>query len=201
MSKPDPLILASTSPTRAAVLKGACLPFEATPPRIDEETIKAELRADGIDREALAMALAEAKAASLSVPGGDRHVLGGDQVLILNGRVFDKPKDRAEAADQLSTLRGRTHRLVSAAAIARGGTIVWRETEEARLTMRDFSDRFIENYLDAVGEAAFGGPGAYRVESRGIQLFTAIEGLQPVILGLPLLALLDYLRQHGFIET
>jgi septum formation protein len=200
-SAPHLLILASASPTRAAVLQGACVPFQAIPPRIDEEAIKARLRADGTDREALAMALAEAKAASLSAPDDDRHVLGGDQVLILNGRVFDKPKDRADAAGQLRALRGRTHRLVSAAAIARGGTVVWRRAEEARLTMRDFSDRFVEDYLDAVGEAAFGGPGAYRVEGRGIQLFAAIDGLQPVILGLPLLALLDYLRQHGFIQT
>lgn len=193
------LILASTSPTRARLLADAGVPVEVVPPGIDEEGIKRSLRAAGIDGRALAERLAEEKARSVDMPG--RPVLGADQVLILGDRVFDKPADRAAAAAQLTALGGRTHRLVSAACIVEDGRPAWRCTEEAQLTMRRFGADFIEDYLDRIGDAALNGPGAYRVEGLGIQLFDAIEGSRAVILGLPLLALMAYLRRRGVIAA
>ena len=191
------LILASTSSTRARLLADAGVPVEVVPPGIDEEGIKRSLRAAGIDGRALAERLAEEKARSVDMPG--RPVLGADQVLILGDRVFDKPADRAAAAAQLTALCGRTHRLVSAACIVEDGRPAWRCTEEARLTMRRFGADFIEDYLDRIGDAALNGPGAYRVEGLGIQLFDTIEGSYSVILGLPLLASMAYLRRRGVI--
>ncbi len=197
MTQRAPLVLTSSSPSRAGLLRAAGVPVEIVPPRIDEEAAKRRLRADGIDGAALAERLAAGKALSLCEPG--RLVLGADQVLIQGSRVFDKPADRAAAAEQLALLRGRTHRLVSAACIAEDGEAVWQSTGEARLTMRRFGDRFADDYLDRIGDAAFAGPGAYRVEGLGIQLFDAVEGEHAVILGLPLLALLAYLRRRGVI--
>ena len=197
MTAAGKLVLASSSPTRARLLRDAGVPVEAVRPGIDEEAAKRSLRADGIDGAALAERLAEEKARSVRAPG--RLVLGADQVLLLGSRVFDKPADREGAAAQLAALAGRTHRLVSAAVIAEDGCAVWRETDEARLTMRKLSAAFIEAYLDRVGGDAFAGPGAYRVEGLGIQLFERIEGAHATILGLPLLPLLAYLRRRGAI--
>ena len=191
------LVLASASPTRARLLADAGIPVEAVAPGIDEEARKRSLRARGIDGAALARRLAEDKALSVDRPG--RLVLGADQVLILGDRVFDKPLDRDGAARQLRALAGRTHRLVSAACIAEDGVPVWRRSSVARLAMRRFTPAFLDDYLDRVGEAALAGPGAYRVEGPGIQLFDAIDGEHAAILGLPLLALLAYLRRRGAI--
>ncbi len=191
------LVLASASPTRARLLRDAGVPVEIVPPGIDEESVKGELRGAGIDGPDLAERLAEEKARSVARPG--RLVLGADQVLILGERVFDKPANRAAAAEQLAALAGRTHRLLSAACIAEDGSPVWRRTGEARLTMRNFGAAFAAGYLDRIGDAALAGPGAYRVEGPGIQLFEAIEGDWPTILGLPLLALMAYLRRRGAI--
>lgn len=191
------LVLASSSPTRARLLRDAGVPAEAVRPEIDEEAAKRALRADGIDGAALAGRLAEEKARSVRAPG--RLVLGADQVLLAGSRVFDKPADRDEAAAQLAALAGRTHRLASAACVVEDGSAVWRETDEARLTMRKFGAAFIETYLDRAGGEAFGGPGAYRVEGIGIQLFERIEGAHATVLGLPLLPLLAYLRRRGAI--
>ena len=189
------LVLASTSPTRAQLLVNAGVAVDIVPPGIDEDGIKRAVRAAGIDGVPLAERLAEEKARSIDRPG--RLVLGADQVLILGERVFDKPADRASAAGQLAALAGQTHRLASAACIVEDGSPVWRRTEEARLTMRRFSAGFLEAYLDLIGDAALGGPGAYRVEGPGLQLFEAIEGNHATILGLPLLALMAYLRRRG----
>lgn len=189
------LVLASTSPTRARLLRDAGVPVEIVPPGIDEDSAKRQARAAGIDGVALAQRLAEEKARSIDRPG--QLVLGADQVLVLGGRVFDKPSDRASAAKQLTALAGRTHRLASAACIVEDGRPVWRRIEEARLTMRRFGPEFRESYLDMIGDEAFGGPGAYRVEGPGLQLFDAIEGEHATILGLPMLALMAYLRRRG----
>ena len=197
MSGARKLVLASSSPTRARLLHDAGVPVEAIRPDIDEETVKRGLRADGIDGVALAERLAEEKARSVRQPG--RLVLGADQVLLLGSRVFDKPADRDEAAAQLAALAGRPHRLVSAASVVEDDAAVWSGIEEAWLTMRGFGAGFIETYLDRVGGDAFGGPGAYRVEGLGIQLFDRIEGSHAAILGLPLLPLLAYLRRRGTI--
>ena len=189
------LVLASTSPTRARLLRNAGVSAEILPPAIDEDGLKRRIRAAGIDGAALAERLALEKARSIGRPGG--LVLGADQVLILEDRDFDKPRDRAEAADQLRALAGRTHRLASAACIVEDGEPVWRRTEEARLTMRRFSAGFLESYLDRIGDDALGGPGAYRIEGPGLQLFDAVDGDHATILGLPLLALMAYLRRRG----
>ena len=191
------LVLASTSPTRARLLVDAGVPVEIAPPCIDEDRVKRGLRAAGVDGRGLAERLAEEKALSVARPG--TLVLGADQVLILGERVFDKPANRAAAAEQLAALAGRTHRLLSAVCIAEKGSAVWRCTGEARLAMRSFGAAFAEDYLDRIGDAALAGPGAYRVEGPGIQLFEAIEGDWPTILGLPLLALMAYLRRRGVI--
>ena len=206
MTQPNPpiepacggrLVLASGSPTRARLLVEAGVPLDIEAPRIDEEELKRRFRAAGIDGRALAERLAEEKGRSVAAPG--QLVLGADQVLVLGERVFDKPSNRAAAAEQLTALAGRTHRLVSAACILEDGSPVWRRTEEARLTMRSFGATFREDYLDRIGDAALAGPGAYRVEGPGIQLFEAIDGDYPTILGLPLLALMAYLRCRGVI--
>ena len=191
------LVLASASPPRARLLRDAGVPVEIVPPGIDEESVKRGLRGAGIDGAELAERLAEEKARSVARQG--KLVLGADQVLILGERVFDKPASRAAAAEQLAALAGRTHRLLSAACIAEDGSPVWHCTGEARLTMRNFGAAFAKDYLDRIGEAALSGPGAYRVEGPGIQLFEAIEGDWPTILGLPLLALMAYLRRRGAI--
>ena len=191
------LVLASMSPTRARLLADAGVPAKIVPASIDEDRTKRGLRAAGLDGRPLAERLAEAKAGSVDAPG--RLVLGADQVLLLGGRVFDKPVDRAAAAGQLAELSGRTHRLVSAACIVEDGHRVWQHVGEARLTMRRIGERFLEDYLERIGDAALDGPGAYRIEGLGIQLFEAIEGDHATILGLPLLPLLAYLRRRGTI--
>ena len=197
MSVGKSLVLASSSATRARLLGDAGVPVEIVAARIDEEDVKRGLRAQGIDGVELAERLAEEKARSIQE--SRRLVLGADQVLILGARVFDKPAEREEAARQLVALSGRTHRVVSAACIVEGGNPVWRRIDEARLTMRKLSAGFVRDYLDRIGETAFTGPGAYRVEGLGIQLFDRVEGAHATILGLPMLPLLAYLRRRGVI--
>ena len=197
MSRGGSLVLASSSATRARLLRDAGVLVEVVVPGIDEEAIKRGLRAEGMDGVALAERLAQEKA--WSVRESERLVLGADQVLLLGSRVFDKPASREEAAEQLAALSGQTHVLVSAACIVEGGSPVWHRMEEARLTMRKLSPGFVRDYLDRIGETAFAGPGAYRVEGLGIQLFDRIEGAHATILGLPILPLLAYLRRRGVI--
>ena len=127
-------------------------------------------------------------------------VIGADQVLVLDGALFDKPVDRADAAATLRRLRGRRHELVSAVAVVLDGATIWRHAEAAHLTMRPFSDDFLDAYLDAVGEAAYASVGAYFLEGAGIQLFSEIEGDFFTILGLPLLPLLAFLRERGAVR-
>ena len=131
----------------------------------------------------------------------DAMVLGADQILALGEDTFDKPVDREDALSQLQRLRGHKHELISYAVIVRGGQRIWQAVDRAKLVVRaDASDAFFDAYLDAAGDDAFNGPGGYRVESLGVQLFSAIDGAHYTILGLPLLALLDYLRANGILE-
>lgn len=196
------LVLASRSGTRRAMLEAAGIGFDAMAPGVDEETAKESLRAQGIGARDLADALAELKALRLSqrIPGA--LVLGCDQTLALDdGTMLDKAVDRETAADQLRQLSGRVHSLYSAAVIAEHGRAVWRYVDRAKLFVRPLSEGFIQAYLDDEFDAIAGSVGCYRVEGRGAQLFTRIEGSHFTILGLPLLPLLDYLRTRGLLTS
>lgn len=191
------LVLASGSAARRQMLEAAGLAFEVDKPRMDEEAAKATLRAEGLKPRDQADMLAELKAISVSNRRGGDFVIGADQMLAVEGETLDKPKDRDEARLHLLRLRGRSHELVTAAAVARGGVVIWRHVETPRLTMRAFSDAFLEDYLDHVGVAASASVGAYQLEGRGAQLFERVEGDYFSVLGLPLLPLLAFLREHG----
>ncbi|MEL6103509.1 MAG: Maf family protein [Pseudomonadota bacterium] len=194
------IILASASKSRQAVLANAGVAAAAIPALVDEDTAKAALRAEGASVSDQAMALAELKAVKVSrnTPG---LVIGGDQMLGLGHRAFDKPKTRDEARGHLFALSGQTHRLETALVICEDGAPVWRHLARPKLTMRPLSEAFIEEYLDTVGDAVYSTVGAYQLEGLGAQLFTAIEGDYFSILGLPLLPLLDYLRVRGSLQT
>ena len=195
-----PLILASGSAIRAQVLRAAGLEFTVVRPPVDEEAVKAGLRAEGLPVRDQADALAEAKCLSVALRHSG-YVIGADQMLACDGELFDKPADRAAAMESLKKLRGRPHHLIGAICLARDGAIIWRHIETPRLVMRSFSDAFLEDYLDRVGEAAFASVGAYQLEGLGAQLFSKIEGDYFSILGLPLLPLLAQLREHGIVPA
>jgi len=199
-----PLVLASKSAIRHAILRDAGIPIEIVPADIDERAI--EQRAESRDAGDVATLLAREKARAIAARLPGRLVLGADQTLALSqgalGELrFSKPTDRAGAREQLKTLRGRTHELHTAVAIARDGTMLHEHREVARLTMRAFSDGFLDAYLDAMGNAVTTSVGGYQLEKAGIQLFERIAGDHFVILGLPLLALLQYFRQAGWLAT
>lgn len=194
------LVLASNSAARRAVLDGAGVPYEAAGSGVDEDAAKAELLARGADARQVAEALAEAKALAVSA-GRPDWVVGADQTLELEGRLYDKAQTLDEARGRLRALRGKPHQLHSAVVVARGGAAVWRTTESATLTMRDFSDAFLESYLAHEGEAALGSVGCYRLEGPGLQLFAKIEGDYFTILGLPIMGLLDLLRAEGVLAS
>ena len=196
------LMLASTSAARRAMLTAAGVPHEAVAPHVDEDTLKAALAGEGASPRAVAEALAEAKAVKIAQRMPGALVLGADQVLALDdGTMLDKPVDRAGAAAQLRSLRGRAHRLVSAAVIAENGTAAWRVADTATLEVRAFTDEWLDAYLDAEGTAILGCVGSYRLEGLGAQLFARVRGDHFTILGLPLLAVLDYLRTRGVIAS
>ena len=191
------VVLASQSAARAALLRAAGLGFEQRPARIDEAAIKASMQGEGA--EACALTLAGLKAARIRDP--DALVIGADQILVCEEAWFDKPADLAAARAQLLRLRGRTHELVTAIVCRRGGEEVWRHVVRPRLEMRRFSDAFVDAYLAAEREAVLTSVGAYRLEGAGIHLFDRVEGEHSAILGLPLLALLGFLRQHGVLTA
>ena len=190
------ITLASTSTTRRKVLTGAGVAFEAMSPGVDEAAIKESLLAEGATPRDIADALAELKAvkASNKRPG---LVIGCDQTLELEGRTLDKAGDLAEARAHLQAMRGKQHTLHAAVVVARDGAPIWREVKSARLTMRAFSDAYLDGYLEREGEAVLGSVGCYRLESEGVQLFDRIDGDYFAILGLPLFGLLEFLRLHG----
>ena len=194
------MILATQSAARRAILSGAGVAFEAMVAGVDEDAVKAELLARGATPKAVAEALAERKAQAVSTqhPG---LVIGADQTLDLEGGLYDKVGTITAARERLKLLRGRTHQLHSAVAATEGKTTIWRETVSASLTMRDFSDGFLESYLAEEGRAALGSVGCYRLEGLGAQLFSRIEGDYFAILGLPLFGLLGLLRARGEIAA
>jgi septum formation protein len=190
-----PLVLASQSASRKLILESAGIALEISPADIDERGVEA--RSGRADAAEVAAVLARAKALAVAAQKPGRLVLGADQTLALGPRRFSKPADRAAARDQLKALRGNTHTLYSALALARDGAIVFEHREAAHLTMRPFSNDFIERYLAAAGNAVTTSVGAYQVEGPGIQLFERIHGSHFTILGLPLIPLLDFLRREG----
>ena len=194
MTARQAVVLASASESRAQILRGAGIDFAIDPAAIDESAIKSKLQGSGASADAVASALADAKALAVTQRHPGARVIGADQMLECGGTWFDKPSDMAEARRHLQTLRGRDHRLITAACVAVDEEIAWRGVSHAQLTMRAFSDRFLDAYLADTGQSVLGSVGAYRIEETGIQLFSCIDGDHFTILGLPLLALLDFLR-------
>jgi septum formation protein len=195
------LILASASMSRRALLEGAGLRLEAVAARIDEAAVKRSARAEGASPAETALLLSGLKAERIArrqVP--DALVIGCDQLLVCEGHWFDKPVNLAEARAHLAALRGRTHELVTAVICHRNGTRIWHYIARPRLTMRDFSDAFLDAYVAAEGDTLTTTVGAYRLEGPGVQLFDAVEGEHAAVLGLPLLPLLGFLRQHGVLR-
>jgi septum formation protein len=190
-----PLVLASRSQSRANLLTAAGIPIEVLPADIDERGIEA--RTPGQDARAAALLLAVEKARAIAAQRPGRLVLGADQTLALGARRFSKPADRAAAVEQLQSLGGKTHALNSAVAVMRDGDVLFEHVETARLTMRDFSNKFLQEYLERVGDAALSSVGGYQLETLGVQLFERIEGDYFTILGLPLMSVLDFLRRDG----
>ena len=196
-----PLILASTSAIRLSLLRNAGVEVSPQAARIDEETIRQSLEADAAKPRDVADALAEMKAAKVSARLPDAVVLGCDQVLDFKGKVFAKPGTAAEARLQLLDLRGQTHSLLSAAVLYEQGKPVWRHVGQARLTMRNFSDGYLDDYLARNWPAISQSVGGYMLESEGVRLFDRIDGDYFTILGLPLLPLLSYLATRGHIPA
>ena len=190
------LILASESASRKAMLSAAGVKYEAHPARIDEAGVTAEMR--GRPVRDVADRLAELKALKLSQRHPGAFVLGSDSMLeVERGEWLEKPGSLEGLRVQLRALRGRSHKLISAAVIARDGRALWRHVEVATLTVRDFSEDWLEDYVAACGEQVLSSVGGYHLEGLGAQLFTRIEGDQFVVRGLPLLAVLGWLREAG----
>lgn len=196
------LILASQSASRRAMLDAAGIPFTATAAGVDEDAMKTGLRAEGVSPRNLADALAELKATKLSRRHPTDLVLGCDSTVAFDdGTMVDKAGSREEQRALLLRLSGQRHKLHSAAVICEGGAPVWRHVDTATLHVRPLGEAFIDAYLDAEWPDIGHCVGGYRIEGRGIQLFSRIEGSQFTILGLPLLPLLDYLRIRGVMPT
>ena len=195
------LILASRSPARARLLAEAGVAFVAENASLDEEPLKHSCRAARMSAREGALKLAEEKARIVSSRHPQAVVLGADQILDDGDRWFDKPKDLDEARAQLLSLKGKTHELVSAASCLSGGALLWQAASVSRLTMRAFSEAFLDSYLEAEGAALLGLVGAYRLEGRGVQLFARVEGDFFAIMGLPLLELLSFLRDRRVIGS
>lgn len=191
------LILASTSPIRRQMLEAAGVSFEAIRPDVNEDDVKGRLS----DASSIAAELARAKALSVTVQRPGDWVIGGDSVVGCGGRLFDKPKERADAAEHLGFFSGKPMLLTSAVALARNGEIDWHHVETATLQVRELSDDFIQSYLDAEWPEVGYTVGVFRLEGRGVQLFESIDGDHFTILGMPLLPLLGALRQRGLLQS
>jgi septum formation protein len=195
------IILASTSQIRAQLLARAGLVFTTAAPRVDEQAIRAAMQADGASPRDIADNLAEAKALKISDKNPDALVLGCDQILALDDTIFAKPDTLAQAVSQLQALRGRTHHLYSAMVIYQNGLPQWRHIGHARMTMRALSDEAIAAYVAAEWDSIRHSVGCYKIEERGVQLFSQIDGDVFTIQGLPMLPLLNYLAVRGIIAS
>ena len=200
MNSKAPIILASGSAIRRQILDGAGIDYEVIVKPVDEAAIKASMIAQGSRLADIADALAEAKALRVSrnTPG---LVIGADQIMVMDGVLFDKPKSMDEARERLVAMRGRTHHLIGAVVIADGGVAQWRHMSKTTLHMREFSDAFLEGYLARGGEDLLSTVGGYKFEGLGAQLFSHVEGDFFSILGLSLMPVLDYLRVRGVISS
>jgi septum formation protein len=196
-----PLILASSSKSRAQILAASGLAFIVEPPGLDEATMRQAISGEkALDPHDIAEVLARAKAEAVSDLAPQAYVIGGDQILAEGRTVMSKPDSMEAARRQLLDLSGKTHTLHTAVAVATNGETLWAETTVATLTMRKLSPEFIGRYLAAAGDEVLGSVGAYQLESLGVQLFDKIDGDYFSILGLPVIPLLDTLRREGVIE-
>jgi septum formation protein len=194
----DPIILASASPTRAEMLHAVAMTFTVDTAEIDEPQIRDEMAS--ADPANVAATLAQKKALAVCARHPNSLVIGADQILNFDGKLLGKPGTRDGARGQLMELRGHTHQLVTSVCVGQDSEILWQHTNHANLEMRDFSDGFLEHYLDQAGPA-LNSPGAYHLESLGASLFATIDGDHFSILGLPLLPLLEFLRGRGAIQA
>jgi len=194
------VILASGSAIRRKLMTNAGLDFEVIVKPVDENAIKESMLAESARLRDIADALAEAKSLRVSRIE-DGLVIGADQIMVMDNQLFDKPNNMDEARERLKLMRGKTHYLVGAVVISENGVPVWRHLAKMKLTMRDFSDEFLEEYLKAEGELVTKSVGAYRFEGLGSQLFSNVEGDFFSILGLSLLPVMDYLRTRGAIMS
>lgn len=195
------VILASASQSRAALLRQVGLYFSIISAEVDEESIKSAMTAEGAAHAQIAASLADTKACQISKEHPEALTIGADQILSARGMLYSKPVDLAEARRQLKELSGQEHELLTAVSVARAGRIIWRHTEISRLRMRVLTDAFIDDYLEAMGSAALSTVGCYQLERYGPLLFERISGDYYAILGLPLLPLLDVLRNHQVIAA
>jgi septum formation protein len=191
------LVLASASPARRAVLAAAGLAAEVRPANVDEAGLRQAAQAEGLAADDTALMLAAAKARFAARADPAALAIGCDQILVCEDRWFDKPADIGAAREQLRALRGHTHTLVTAVVCQRGEQWMWHHVARPRLTMRGFSDAFLDEYLRLEAGYVTASVGAYRLEGPGVHLFDRVEGEHAAILGLPLLALLGFLRRQG----
>ena len=191
------IILASSSSARARMLAAAGVAFDAIPPKVDEDAVKSSLIAEGAPPDEIAATLAQVKSVKVSAAHPGSLVIGGDQVLEFKGSLFDKPKDMAEAREHLMALSAGCHQLISAVVISENGQPVFRAVKSVTLHMRPLSEEFLDAYLDQAGQSITGCVGGYQLEGLGAQLFYRIDGDYFVVLGLPLLDTLGYLRERG----
>ncbi|MEE9348238.1 MAG: Maf family protein [Robiginitomaculum sp.] len=194
------IILASKSAIRRQILDGAGLDYRVITRGVDERAIKDSMLEAGAKPHDIADALAQAKSVRVS-RAEDGLVIGADQIMVMDGTVFDKPDSMKQARERLVSMRGRSHQLIGAVVISEGGAPVWRHMAKTTLTMRDFSDDFLDAYLETEGEDILNCVGAYKFEGRGAQLFSHVDGDFFSILGLSLLPVLDYLRTRGAIAS
>jgi len=196
-----PIILASGSEVRATLLRNAGVQVEAISPRIDEDAVKVALMSEAAAPRDIADTLAELKARKISEKMPGAMVIGCDQVLDFEGSLLSKPETPEEALDQLRRMRGRRHKLLSAAVICRDGRPEWRHVGQVRLTMREASDSYLQGYVARNWDSIRHSVGAYKLEEEGVRLFTAIDGDYFTVLGMPLLELLNFLMLRGEIDA